>query len=703
MKPLSKNILLYTCAAAIFVAGALFWTNDLNADPPLYVAGLGQTLSTDPAQYVYHARNKVLFGDPDPFDYPRWLVYQRSLTSLVAHLWFSVAGVSYKQANVVGIILSLGALLMFLFAVARHHRPWVIGAFTLCYLINITLLVHGRLSYLENGLLLITSVLYLVYSRWRHRTWGIVLCGALAASAMLMGKLFGALLLPALLASEWFSDSENRIRRLVICLGAFVCTTAVIVVASYGTSLSAVLGYFTEQSYGLRGFPAGLSSPWGFFEHLIAYGFKNRLSLLDTELILFIAGTGFLLTYLALKKSTLSGLSPVVRLSVFATVFIFVGLMPLNYSPIRYALFLIPPIIIAWLGLLDEMMKGKTPVPENTGLTGYVALFLVLWYGLFQAMGLLFFINNPPTRTIVWSTLPVAIVTTQLIRRLMNAGRIRLRRSHLYAAAAISLVACVGSNAFRINERVLLTTNYTIVDANEDIGSIIGPGAVLSGPYGPVLTIDNELTSFIHLFGVARVDTTLFERYPITHLAIDSSNWGVAVANYPTLANMTPMTAFWIRDFDIKVCNVSRIFGNAEAARYQRTGYERAVDYYSANMFDSAYTAITEFLVRQPDSRSGNLLLAHMMTNLGYYEQAVDITRKVATRYPTDYHSNLMCGRAYQILGISQRSNYLMRQAQVYYERAVKNNPFRAPQATAMWEETIRLFSGAPDSTTDGP
>lgn len=703
MKLSAGNLLLYLCAIAIIVGGGVYWAHDLEADPPLYVSGLGQSLSTDPAQYVYHARNSVLFGDPDPFDYPRWLVYQKSLTSLVAQLWFSIAGVSFKQANMVGIILSLGALLLFLLAVARHHRPWVIGTVALCYLINITLLVHSRLSYLENGLLLICSVFFLVYSLWGRRTWGIALCGALAAVAMLMGKLFGVLILPALVAAEWYSDGENRIRHIIWALAVFAGAAVIIIVSAYGTNLSAVMGYFSEQSYGLRGFPEGLSSPWGFFEHLIAYGFRNRLFLLDTDLLLCLVGTAFLLTYTGLKRATLADLTPVVRLSIFAVVFIFLGLMPLNYSPIRYTLFLIPPILLAWFGSVDHWTKARLAEPEKSGYARHIALFLVLWHALFQAIKLFFFVNEITIRFMTWTTLPGAVLLTILIRHLINRGSIRLRRSHIYVAAVVTIVFSMGYNAFRISERVLLTTNYTIIESNDDMARIIGPGAVVSGPYAPVLTLDNKLVSFIHLFGVAEVDTTLFERYPITHLAVDSSNWEEAVKNYPQLKDMAPMTAYWIRDYTIKVCNVSQTFGNPEAARYQNTGYERAVDYYSRRMFDSAIVEVGEFLARDPDCRSANLLLCDLLIYFGRYEMAATTMRLLANHHPEDYHANLMCGRAHQILAMAADNNYMMVQAESYYNRAVRNNPFRAAAVRAMYELTKEQFSPLLDSRGSGP
>ena len=84
----NSKLIYYFLIAVIFIGGVVFWQSNLESDPPMYYSGLGQSLSTDAAQYVHHARNKILFDDFDPFNYPRWTVYQHSLTSLVSY--FSV-------------------------------------------------------------------------------------------------------------------------------------------------------------------------------------------------------------------------------------------------------------------------------------------------------------------------------------------------------------------------------------------------------------------------------------------------------------------------------------------------------------------------------------------------------------------------------------------------------------------------------------
>ncbi len=683
--------LLYILTALILVGGFVFWQSDLTSDPPLYYAGMGQSLSTDPAQYVYHARNKVLFDDWDPFDYPRWLVYQRSLTSMVAYLWFSVAGVSLKQANMVGVLLSLGGLLFFLLAVAKSHRPWVALAVALCYTVSINLIVYGRLSYLENGLIFIMALLFFVYSHWGDRMWGIVLSGAVVALATLMGKLFGALLMPAVLLAILFSESDNRWKRVFLAVGSFVAGIVAFVFVLYGSNLSAVGGYFGEQSYGLRGFPEGLSTPWGFIEHLISFGFESRLFYRDLNLVLLLFSAGVVLTLYLLCGESLRKLSRVSRLAIFACGCIIVGIMPLNYSPLRYALFLVPVIFVSCFTLLDQMSRIKEIKLKAPGYVPWVILFLLSWHALYQVIGVSFFVNNIPVRQLTWSTLPVALALTLAMKIFVTKKDIAISRRFLNILPIALVLVSVAFGLYRINEHLTHRT-FDIAGANEDLGRILGDNAVVSGPYAPALTVDNNLKSFIHLFGVAKVDSALFEKQPVTHLAIDESNWTVAVEQYPHLKDLLPITLYWIRDYGIRIYDISRVYGNNQALDYQRTLYERAIDFYNLREMDSTVALMGQFLTTNPDCRSANIIYAEVLIAVGRFGEAEGVLNSLTRRYPYDYYTNLVCGRSYQIMGLARGDQRLLGVGRAHYQKAVQNNPYKATYAQRLFQETQQKF-----------
>jgi len=688
--------LFYILTFLIFAAGLAFWLADLTSDPPMYYAGYGQSLSTDPAQYVHHARNEILFGDFDPFDYPRWTVYQHSLTSLTGWLWFSIAGVSIKQAAVVGLILCLGGLIFLILGLARYHRPWVTSVVTLCYVINITLYTHGRLSYLENGLIFIAALLFFVYSRWGDRLWGVALSGLLVAIAMLTGKLFGALLLPALLLAILFSGRDDRWRRALVSGGAFLIGSLALMLMLYGTDLAAAMGYVGEQSYGLRGFPKGLTTPWDFVEHLISYGFKNRLYYKDPDLYMFFGVTGLLLIFFFSAGRKLRELKPTALFAIFWIACSILGLMPLNYSPIRYTLLFIPAILIACFTLMDSALDWDRKVKLMPGKLALLLTLFFSWFGIFHLIGNVFFFNTVPfpTRTLTWTTLPGAIVLTVLFRHLMINGYLRLSKRVMYVGLGLMIGLSLVANGFRMRRDHYLDHNFNLMEANQEIGQILGEGAVLSGPYAAALTLDNKVKSFIHLFGVANVDTTLFDRYPVTHIAAEAGNWKEAVKQYPQLEGLMPITTLWIRDFAVGIYYVSQVFENPQANAYRKSGYETALDLMARQQLDSARVVMEDFYRRYPYQKSGGMMLANIWQQTDRAGQVFGLLTSLADKYPTDFNLQMQTGRYVQAAAIARKDNRLLAIAQKYYLQSTLANRFKADVANRTYMQMMQQTGG---------
>jgi len=700
---LNNKYLLYLLAAVIFVAGFAFWCSDLTSDPPMYYSGLGQSLSTDPAQYVYHARNKVLFGDADPFDYPRWIVYQNSLTSLVGYIVFSIAGVSQANANLVGVLLSFAGLLFLLLGLVRHHSPWVLAAVALCYVINVTLLTYGRLSYLENGLICWAAMMFFVYSRWGNRLWGVMLSGAVAAMAMLTGKLFGGLLAPALVLAIFVSNEGRKWRDSIASVASFLATAAVFILIVYGTDFSAAFSYFGEQSYGLRGLPQGLQSPWAFLESLVAYGYKNRLFYCGPDLWLFIILGGALIPFGG-KVSRIRHMPRSARLALFWLCCGILGLMPLNYSPIRYGIFLIPAIITFCFVMLDSYRRNEAKSPLDLSLPSLGIFLYLCWFGLFHLVGNAFYFNDFLSRQGTWTLALAAAALVFLFwlvarKRRLQAGN-RLTTGILLITLALSLTA----NGFRIRRSHYLDHNFNIKEANQDLAEILSPDAVVSGPYGPVLTLNTNLKSFIHLFGVARVDSTLFDRHGVTHLALDISNFDEAMKLYPEMEKASVVTAYWIRDYKVNLLDVSQCFNNPQARAYRPSPFEHAIYFYRTGQHDSAYAALEQFYQTSPRgrSKSAGLLLSSLLSRRGQVKAAHQIEISLAEDFPTDFSLQLECARFTQTLAMDLKDNRLLQLAMKYYDRAVKVNRFKGAYAYDVFLETRKRHSSQEDPLVPG-
>ncbi|MFZ1682653.1 MAG: hypothetical protein WAU88_00850 [Candidatus Zixiibacteriota bacterium] len=680
-------------ALVIVAVGAFVWQSDLTSDPPMYFSGFAQSLHTDPALYTYHARNHELFGKFDLFGDSKWIMFQYSVVSGFATLWFSIVGVSFETANLIGIFLSLGALLFFMLALCRHHRPWVLAMLALCYVVNVSLLTHGRLPYLENGLLLLLGIAFWVYSWWGDRLTGLVISGAMLAVAMLCGKMLGVLMLPALLGAVYFAQTDKRWVRLGATCAGFVAAALLLFAIFYSGRIDAVSAFLTEKSVGLYGFPPGLTSPKAFLEHLVSYGFSNHLFYLSPDLVgLMLIGGYFLARYLSSAKSNKRSLSRPAMLSLLTVVAFVLGLMPLAYSPLRYALPLIPFIITFCFCVVDSSMAVKSKAPVAWTWPSKVILGSVIWIFLFQCVANAAYTNTPQEvwQRVTWYVLPLAgllaLVIPAISRKIPFSWEKPLYLGLILMISATSMVV----NGFRIHRYHYAEHNTNTIEANHDLPLILGRNAVVSGPYGPALTVESPLRSHIYFSGVQTIDTGLFDRQPITHIATDESSWAQITEIYPFLKGLHPEADYWICDNHVSVYRISQYFHNPLANAYRPTLYEQAIDFFNAGQTDSALAAMEQFRKSTDHSKMGELLYVQLLAMTHQPRKAFVMFEQLAARYPTDWYLRLSCGHFAEQIALAAQDQSLLTLAESYFKKAVELNPFEANYARSRWIETMR-------------
>jgi len=561
-----------------------------------------------------------------------------------------------------------------------------------CYVINVTLLTYGRLSYLENGLIFWSSLLFFVYSWWGNKIWGVIASSMLVAFAMLTGKMFGGLLLPALVLTIFFSYRNNRWKLIFLSIASFLATAVMLVLILYGKDFAAAYAYVGEQSLELYGLPVGLSSPWGFIEELISYGFSNRLFYIDIELGLFVICGGLFLISSGTKQ--LREYSASTIFALFWLCCAFAGLSPLSYSPIRYSLLLIPAIIVFCSLMFDNIYRTKKSPPITLGKTEIAVLLFIFWALVYQLVANFFFFNKTPERFLVWITLPAAIVLVIITIPIIKKIQPRLSRMKVTVILVMLLVTAVTVNAFRYYRWHIAEHNFNIKEANYDISQILNDNAVISGPYGPILTVDNNLKSFIHLFGVSKVDHTLFDRQPVTHIALEITNHKKALEYYPRLKNATQVATYWIRDIEVKLLNVSRVFDNPKARNYQPTEYERAMTFYRSEQYDSAFIYANHFYQLHPTSFSAGLLLSKLLGKRDQADRAGQLLISLANEYPTNFYLQIECAHFLHQMAMMRNDTALLETAKSYYTRAVAVNGYKGSLINNLYSQTMKRFSG---------
>jgi hypothetical protein len=677
---LNRSFLFWGTVVLLFALAIFVRTYDLNADPPAFFALGSQDLTTDGSYLTLHAKQAVMYGQWDLFDYHTWTPFKISLVSGASYLAFSALVVSRTTANLAGAILSLAGLLVTLLALwdSRKRRFSLLLAFFLCTSFMLT--VYGRVPFSENGLFFLASLALFVFLKWFHLDWGKLLIGLLIALCGLLGKSFGFLLLAGPMVCIVKSD-RTKVRSLALVLAPFAVTFAAFWLVYYSDQ-----GFFTflwEHGAGVHGFPHGLKSPRGFFESIISfgrYGFFAQAAVVG------------LVAYLALGSRLVgcTGSDGAENTNLYMISWLLATIVPLapfNYLPLRYIhLLFVPMSVIAaqFLSGLEGMAIGKFRIFRWWRLLLLLllnwCLVYYVWLGIAKESHAEKFYFD-----VVWYSFPGAFILTAItVLALRNRSfRVPGNGSRWLVAGIVAVI--VVTEGYRHIE--LFTRNlYTLAYANDDIASLVGPDAVIAGQYGPAVTEDSRIRSF-PLFVTDNFDemSQLFRQYPITHIAISESSWKTLVKKQPMFAQVAPVTRFWLRDNVIVVARIAELFGNGEAAKYRLSDYERAIVEATRQQTDSTEFYLFRFLDQHPTSRSG-LCTAYYLTlasgPLSLQQPKID---RLLQTYPTDFAATILSAIYYK-WRYSQTNQVVDRErGEQLLQRAVELNPANGDNLRLMY------------------
>ena len=362
---------LWMLFGGLFALAAGLRLYELSADPPNHFANLGQALLTDPYHITAHARNKVLFGQWEPFGYERWVAFKVSLVSALAYVVFSLSEVSRYTANLTAVILNLCGAVFLAAGIYRSssndndRNNLAFSALVAGALLALShpLVVYGRAPFLENGLLALAGAAFYVTVVHGRTIKGAALAGALVALCPLAGKMFGVLLLfPAALTLALSGGQWTK------RVGAFAASAALTAALWYVFVLSdqtaAYHAYLNEQSFGLYGTPPGLISLETFVVLLVTYGAEFRLFRFEALLpaLAFVGILSFTFKHKAeiWKNNCVFWKDrPALTFLVLWVAASWLGLMVFHYRPMRYSLFVLLPLIGAISMMVGDALSSR--------------------------------------------------------------------------------------------------------------------------------------------------------------------------------------------------------------------------------------------------------------------------------------------------------------------------------------------------------
>jgi hypothetical protein len=519
--------------------------------------------------------------------------------------------------------------------------------------------------------------------------------GICFAGGIFFGKTMAAFILPAcfgfllLWMFQHRSSSEKKveIKPLILFSAGFLAVTLFWVLFSYLPAKKEVSGYLSEQALGLYGFPVALQSIRGFYSALFTFGTEIFYRM---PVVFAFAFLGLLLFFQ--HRSSLKRLvnhkghrSKTWFFLVFWFLTAFFLLMILNYQPLRYQIYLIPPMCgLAGIWLDSFVNSSGSKKSDSFGI-----LFWIIF-----VVAITFFVNyviimlgvQSQKQTPLSTSLPISVVITLLggslfywrsvtaARRAKATGKVLGTGTRLLIALSFILISFV-VNLWQYSSWASSPT-YSLNKASVDLGKVLSQEAVVSGPYGPALVWDNHLKNIIHMFGVPQADPQLFLTYPITHLAVErNGNKDRAFKDYPEVMNKSNLvTTYWLRNMPVDIYRIAEHTGNPKTKDYPLSDFEKARLVEDMGYADSTQVLLENFVSQNPENYSGYFKLAELHFNMGEYEKAVPALKNAIGFNPTDFLVRNQLGVVYLNL-----------------KNQEKDDSYRL-LAIEQWEEALKLF-----------
>ncbi|UCD16826.1 MAG: hypothetical protein JSV44_10255 [Candidatus Zixiibacteriota bacterium] len=641
----------------------------LDIDPPYFFTGYTQAHLTDPYHLTFAARNAVLFGDWHPFDYHRWDVFTYSLVSGTAYILFTVFGVSRVTANCAGLFLNIGGMLFFLLGFVGFRKTREIGFTLLLLLLSGMLFYYGRLPFLENGVIFLSGLTFLLLMRLYHKWWGRFLAGFAVAMAALAGKLFGLILLGPVIVTLIYIYRKEALRPCLIAVAGCVAGVLLYALLFYGGRFEVMISYYNEQTMGMYGTPRGFGSLAGFFVQFLSFGEENG----------FIAFSPFMIS-LALAGAILFLLTATwtgeMNLKVIPLIFAYcwiifgvAGLMPFNYRPLRYAIFLFLPVTaVAGYGIETALEKNVCFQLRRKAIS-LPLILLMSWYII--TLIITKFLPSVQRaiagKNALYIILAAALLVTGAVYLWLRKRRRRISRSLLLLFIIPLLVGAIIKQAILIYEGLALPGTY-LKDYNREISELVDDEAVLTGPYMPAFTIDNRLRGVIYVFGLSNVERDLFNRFPITHIVADPSNRDLAVRDYPVLDSVLDLRQMRIRDGSIGLMRLAH-------ATVPLTDFEKAFMSFTSGRFDSALAYSEHFAKRYPDNLSGLFGLVVAYYTVGQKDMFMKTLQSLPERFPDNFRVHKFCKDFYELAYRATKEARFQKLIDYHTRRAKEINP----------------------------
>lgn len=646
-----RSELILTLAAFLLII--VVRSSNLGADPPIGLT-FSTGIYTDTPAYTLFAKHYVQTGEFNPLDDQRMVFFLKSGVTLAATAVFSLFGVGVLSSHFVGLLFSLLSLFLFYLVVRKITAPAIALIFLLLAGLNFNLVAYGRFPFLEHAMMVGAFASFVSLLYWRSNA-GFAVGGALLAASILFGKVIGIVFLFPFacyliyrLAVTRPDEPKLPVTHLIAFLFGFIAVSLAWYILAYTPYSAEVSDYLQEHSVSLYGAPEGLESLDKFVYKMVSFGGSSNL--LERMVAPALLAAGFLFAVLLTVsrprfwRREQSGWLHGGHLFLAAMIIGFFGsLMIWNYQPLRYQIVIIYPVCaaaaIVIVALWEKVREG---IPEEIPWWYFPIIYPLALVVVYHLSGV---VLRWAGQTVYFDDIKfaVAALTAALVALspiLIDAFRKTAPRkvSHLArAVAVIALTVAIGHGFYDFITWVNRAT-YTSRDTSVELGSLLSPGAVLSGPFGPLLALENDHQALIHMFGVSHADPNLFRRFPVTHLVLDQSNEDRAREDYPDMfQDALHVATLRVGKVQLRMFNIAHTTKNKLADRYEESLFERGAQALQVGNKLAGADLVHQYNQQHPDNFSGHLIVASIAQAAGQWEMAEDRFKKAVEFSPTNY------------------------------------------------------------------
>lgn len=630
----------------------------LGADGPTD-ASWSQDLLTDPAQYTSYARTAVTLGEWNPVGDERLVFFRNNVTGVLAWLVFKVFEPGVTTGNLVAVLWNFLAVGFLAWGMGRAFG-FVAGFGTAWFLaVNYLFVIYTRQPFLEGAANACLAVAFWGILASSRRWWWVIVAGVVAGAGTFFGKVTALHAAPIFLLGAglvgWQSSDDPAWRRWGRP-GGYLLGMGLVGVVWYGAVYQhvsgEVLAYLKEQSLTLYGTPTGLTSFSGFVQQWFTFGLNNRL----LERVPILALTGFAGMCVAVvhcvRGSTwrrfLSGLSPGIFLLVGWFWSAWAAFSPFNYRPVRYQIVLLFPLAAAAGWLLQRWIARDTkpPPPQDQRVSWWAVpiLAVVISSGLVHVLsgffpevlrGRLGGVNLPFTVMLIGALAGAGWVFRARAVARRSAGRAGWRAGVEIVILLLLLFPLI--NQGRRFVAWWSRASYTVVSANRDLASLVGPGAVVTGPLAAALTQEaGSPVSLTHHFSLS-TPTDFFSRFPITHVVVEAKPDQPFFTKFPEIAaSAQHVTTYRIRNLTFNIWRIAHAVGNPKARAYQLTSLERHIRDAIDLPEDSLGSLLSYPVADSADSYTGWMFRADVHVRWDSLNAAISASGRALEHYPDD-------------------------------------------------------------------